>query len=133
MPQLAALEAVLREQSWTIIFLARLSPVFPMSIFGYCVGATSVSMSSFASASFFGFLPGCILYAWIGAAATQAGDGYSSAISIAISVCSTVAMCARAHQLIHARIALSFFACAQLFEGQKSRRRGPGQAVCPQW
>lgn len=98
-PTLAALEAALAEQAASIIFLARLSPVFPMALLGYCIGATSVPLTTYAASTFGGLLPGCVLYAWIGAAATG-GGGWSSVISVSISVLSTIVITVRAKQLV---------------------------------
>jgi uncharacterized membrane protein YdjX (TVP38/TMEM64 family) len=103
-PMLSALESVLNERAASIIFLARLSPVFPMALFGYVVGATSVSLTTYTVATFVGLLPGCVLYAWIGAAAGS-GAGWSSMVSITISVVSTVVISFKAKQLVDEALA----------------------------
>jgi uncharacterized membrane protein YdjX (TVP38/TMEM64 family) len=97
-PTLSALEGLLQQSAFSIIFLARLSPVFPMALFGYCVGATNVNLVTYSASTFAGLLPGCILYAWIGQAAGN--GGWSSVISISISILSTVAISIRAKQLV---------------------------------
>ena len=74
--------------------------------FGYVVGATSVSLPTYTVATFLGLLPGCVLYAWIGAAAGS-GEGWSSVISIAISVVSTLAISFKAKQLVDEALARS--------------------------
>ena len=104
-PTLAALEALLGQRGFSIVFLCRLSPVFPMALLGYCVGATSVPFSTYAVATFVGLLPGCLLYAWIGAAASSGADGWGSSLSVAVSVLSTIGISIKAKSLVDEALA----------------------------
>jgi uncharacterized membrane protein YdjX (TVP38/TMEM64 family) len=63
-------DAVARE-GWKIVFLTRLSPVFPFNILNYAFGLTKVGLKDFFLASWIGMIPGTIMYVYIG---SLAGD-----------------------------------------------------------
>ncbi|MBI5695227.1 MAG: TVP38/TMEM64 family protein [Nitrospirae bacterium] len=63
-------DAVARE-GWKIVFLTRLSPVFPFVILNYVYGLTRVSFRDYFLASWAGMLPGTLMYVYIG---SLAGD-----------------------------------------------------------
>ncbi len=70
-------EAVARE-GWKIVVLTRLSPVYPFNLQNYAYGLTQVSLRDYFFASWFGMLPGTILYVYIGSLAgevAQIGGG----------------------------------------------------------
>jgi uncharacterized membrane protein YdjX (TVP38/TMEM64 family) len=52
------------------IFATRAIPGMPSDVFSYVAGFTNVSWRTYLIATFFGFLPQSILYAWLGSAAT---------------------------------------------------------------
>ena len=61
-----------------IVFLLRLSPIFPFNLLNYALGLTSVRFADYALASL-GMLPGTILYVYLGSvvgdlAAIASGD-----------------------------------------------------------
>jgi uncharacterized membrane protein YdjX (TVP38/TMEM64 family) len=58
-------EAVGRE-GWKIVFLTRLSPVFPFNLLNYAYGLTRVTLRDYVFASWLGMIPGTILYVYIG-------------------------------------------------------------------
>lgn len=62
---LAAVDRAIQAQGGRIVFLLRLSPVFPFSLMNYALGLTAVSFRSFAMASV-GMLPGTLLYVYYG-------------------------------------------------------------------
>lgn len=53
------------------VFATRAIPGMPSDIFSYVAGFTKVSWKTYTIATFFGFLPQSILYAWVGAEATE--------------------------------------------------------------
>jgi uncharacterized membrane protein YdjX (TVP38/TMEM64 family) len=74
-PRFAALdEAVARKGGW-IVFLLRLSPVFPFNFLNYALGLTGVRFWHYVLASWIGMLPGTIAYVLVGYAGRQALAG----------------------------------------------------------
>ena len=53
------------------VFATRAIPGMPSDILSYVAGFTKVSWKTYTIATFFGFLPQSILYAWVGAEATE--------------------------------------------------------------
>jgi uncharacterized membrane protein YdjX (TVP38/TMEM64 family) len=73
--ELAALDlAVARKGAW-IVFLLRLSPIFPFNLLNYALGLTGVRFSTYLLASWIGMIPGTIAYVLIGYAGQQALAG----------------------------------------------------------
>jgi uncharacterized membrane protein YdjX (TVP38/TMEM64 family) len=60
------------EQGFKIVFLLRLSPIFPFNVLNYALALTRVSFRDYVLASWIGMLPGTILYVYLGSAAQQA-------------------------------------------------------------
>lgn len=58
-------QAVARE-GWKIVFMLRLSPVFPYNALNYILGLTGIGFWSYVLASATGMLPATILYVYIG-------------------------------------------------------------------
>jgi uncharacterized membrane protein YdjX (TVP38/TMEM64 family) len=74
-PRFAALdEAIARKGGW-IVFLLRLSPVFPFNLLNYALGLTGVRFWPYLLASWLGMLPGTIAYVLLGYAGRQALAG----------------------------------------------------------
>jgi uncharacterized membrane protein YdjX (TVP38/TMEM64 family) len=69
MPKFAALDAAVAREGFKIVFLTRLSPVFPFNLLNYAYGLTGVPFSHFFLASWIGMFPGTILYVYLGSAA----------------------------------------------------------------
>ncbi len=63
-------DAVARE-GWKIVALTRLSPVFPFNLLNYAYGITRVTLRHYVVASFFGMIPGTVMYVYLG---SLAGD-----------------------------------------------------------
>jgi uncharacterized membrane protein YdjX (TVP38/TMEM64 family) len=61
----AAVDRAIAEQGRKIVFLLRLSPVFPFSLLNYALGLTRISLRDYVLASV-GMLPGTILYVYYG-------------------------------------------------------------------
>lgn len=65
-PLLAALDEVLDERSFGLLYLIRLSPLFPYALVGYALGATRASAWRHLAATALAILPQVALTCWIG-------------------------------------------------------------------
>ncbi len=77
-PRFAAIDEAVGRESFKIILLLRLSPIFPFNFLNYALGLTKASVGSFALASFIGMIPGTLMYVYLGSAArniTQVAAG----------------------------------------------------------
>lgn len=61
----AAMDRAVGAQGRKIVFLLRLSPVFPFNLLNYGLGLTKVSFTDYVTASL-GMLPGTVLYVYYG-------------------------------------------------------------------
>jgi uncharacterized membrane protein YdjX (TVP38/TMEM64 family) len=73
-PLCAALDQVIGDQGFKIVFLLRLSPVLPFGLLSYALGLTRVRLRDYVLGSFLGMLPATILYVYVGSLGTNAGD-----------------------------------------------------------
>ena len=77
-PRYASLDAAVGREGWKIVFLTRLSPIFPYNLLNYLFGLTKVGFWPYLLASWVGMLPGTFLYVYLGFAgrtlATTASD-----------------------------------------------------------
>ncbi len=64
-PRFAAIDRAVGEEGCKIVFLLRLSPVFPFNLLNYALGLTRVRFTDFLLASV-GMLPGTVLYVYYG-------------------------------------------------------------------
>jgi len=64
-PRFAAVDRAVADRGLLIMFLLRLSPVFPFNFLNYALGLTRVSLRDYVLASF-GMLPGTVLYVYYG-------------------------------------------------------------------
>jgi uncharacterized membrane protein YdjX (TVP38/TMEM64 family) len=69
-PRFAAVDRAVAEQGRWIVFLLRLSPVFPFVLLNYALGLTRVRFVDYAAASV-GMIPGTLLYVYYGALAGE--------------------------------------------------------------
>ena len=69
-----AIDNAVGTQGFKIVFLLRLSPVFPFNLLNYAFGLTKVSFSKYALASWIGMLPGTIMYVYLGAGVRSLTD-----------------------------------------------------------
>jgi uncharacterized membrane protein YdjX (TVP38/TMEM64 family) len=85
-PRFAAIDRAVGAEGWKIVFLLRLSPVFPFNFLNYALGLTRVRFADYLTASV-GMLPGTVLYVYsgkligdvsalAGGAAVEKGTGY---------------------------------------------------------
>ena len=74
-PRFAALDSAIARKGGWIVFLLRLSPVFPFNLLNYALGLTGVRFSTYVLASWVGMIPGTIAFVLIGYAGQQALAG----------------------------------------------------------
>jgi uncharacterized membrane protein YdjX (TVP38/TMEM64 family) len=70
-----ALDRAIGKEGAKIVFLVRLSPVFPFTYINYAFGLTGVKTLPYVVASFFGMIPGTFAYVYLGSAAAGAASG----------------------------------------------------------
>ncbi len=73
-PKFRALDRAVGEQGFRIVFLVRLSPLFPFGVLNYAFGATRISFGRYALATWIGMLPGTLMYCYLGSAAKELTD-----------------------------------------------------------
>ena len=74
-PRFRSLDRAIGKQGFRMVFLARLSPVFPFVLLNYFLGLTAVRTPAYALANLLGMLPATFLFVYIGAAARDAIAG----------------------------------------------------------
>jgi len=67
----AAIDRAVADQGRKIVFLLRLSPVFPFSLLNYAIGLTRVKLADYVIACL-GMIPGTVLYVYLGKVAGDA-------------------------------------------------------------
>jgi uncharacterized membrane protein YdjX (TVP38/TMEM64 family) len=67
-----SLDRAVGKQGFKMVFLSRLSPVFPFNLLNYLLGLTAIPTRAYILANLLGMLPGIFLYVYIGAAARDA-------------------------------------------------------------
>jgi uncharacterized membrane protein YdjX (TVP38/TMEM64 family) len=70
-PRYAAIDRAVAARGRAIVFLIRLSPLFPFTAVNYALGLTRIRFADYLVASV-GMLPGSLLYAWLGALGEEA-------------------------------------------------------------
>lgn len=71
-PVFAAIDAAVSVEGWRVIFLTRLTPLFPFTVQNYAYGLTRVKFGEYTLASVLGMAPGTLLFVYVGAAAGDA-------------------------------------------------------------
>ncbi len=74
-PRFAALDQAIALKGGWIVFLLRLSPIFPFNLLNYALGLTGVRFWPYVLASWIGMLPGTIAFVLLGYAGRQALAG----------------------------------------------------------
>jgi uncharacterized membrane protein YdjX (TVP38/TMEM64 family) len=93
-PRFAAIDKAVAAQGRRIVFLLRLSPVFPFTLLNYGLGLTRVRFLDYVAASV-GMLPGTVLYVYYGklageaaalagGAGVQKGAGYYAVLGLGL-------------------------------------------------
>ena len=62
----AVIDRAVAHEGWKIVFLTRLSPVFPFTLLNYAFGLTRVKLSHYVLASWIGMMPGTVMYVYLG-------------------------------------------------------------------
>lgn len=62
----SAIDAAVEKSGLKVVFLLRLSPIFPFTLLNYALGLTRVRLRDYILGSFFGMLPGTFLYVYLG-------------------------------------------------------------------
>src|SRR5256884_3089340 len=84
-PTLRALGPAVERESWKIILLSQLHPLFPTSLLNYFYGLTRIRFSSYMFWASIGRIPGLFLYVYVGtrgqlAVRIMRGENYPRAI-----------------------------------------------------
>ncbi|MER3491573.1 MAG: TVP38/TMEM64 family protein [Mastigocladus sp. ERB_26_2] len=69
-PKFKAIDQAVAKQGFKIVFLTRLSPIFPFNLLNYAFGITQVSLKDYIL-GFIGMIPGTVMYVYIGSLATD--------------------------------------------------------------
>ncbi|MEE9315258.1 MAG: TVP38/TMEM64 family protein [Rhizobiaceae bacterium] len=89
-PKFLAVNEAIRDEGWKVVFLLRLSPALPFSLQNWFLGLTPVGFWPSQIATFFGIMPGTLLYIWVaslgGEAAAGGMEGSSTARYIGLGV-----------------------------------------------
>jgi uncharacterized membrane protein YdjX (TVP38/TMEM64 family) len=67
-PKFEAIDKAVAQDGFKMVFLTRLSPLFPFNLLNYAFGITQVSLRDYVAGSI-GMLPGTVLYVYIGSLA----------------------------------------------------------------
>ena len=62
----SAVDRAIGKQGWKIVFLTRLSPVFPFNLINYAYGLTKIRFRDYVLASWIGMMPGTFVYVYMG-------------------------------------------------------------------
>lgn len=96
-PRFKAIDQSVGGQGWKIVFLTRLSPVFPFNVLNYLFGVTRVKMLDYLVASWVGMMPGTVMYVYFGSLAgtvaelSTEGDGDKSTLQYVLYVVGGIA------------------------------------------
>jgi len=74
-PAFAAIDRAVCAEGLKIVFLTRLSPLFPFNFQNYAYGLTGIPLWKYALASWTGMLPGAMMYVYIGSVLGAAAGG----------------------------------------------------------
>lgn len=78
-PKLRAVDEAVAREGAKVVFLIRLSPVFPFNALNYALGLTRVKFWEYVPASALGMIPGTFMYVYAGHAAGQVAAGTAGA------------------------------------------------------
>ncbi len=74
-PKFKAVNDAIGDEGWKVVGLLRLSPALPFSLQNWFLGITPVGFWPSQIATFFGIMPGTLLYVLLGSAGGKAGSG----------------------------------------------------------
>ena len=91
-PLFKAVNEAIKEEGWKVVGLMRFSPAVPFSLQNWLFGVTKVGFFPYILATFFGIMPGTLLYVWIGSiGASVGGSDETSTAKIAFLVIGIIA------------------------------------------
>ena len=64
-----AIDEAVGKTGFKMVFLVRLSPIFPFNLLNYALGLTKVKFRAYFLASWIGMLPGTVMYVYLGSVA----------------------------------------------------------------
>lgn len=85
-PKFKAIDDAVAHEGWKIVFLTRLTPVFPFNLQNYGYGLTKVSFFHYLLASWIGMMPGTLLFTYVGYIGGSAADSGTSPAQWAMRV-----------------------------------------------
>jgi pyruvate/2-oxoglutarate dehydrogenase complex dihydrolipoamide dehydrogenase (E3) component/uncharacterized membrane protein YdjX (TVP38/TMEM64 family) len=143
-PRFAAIDRAVGRQGFKIVFLTRLSPVFPFNLLNYAFGLTRVRFRDYLLGSLTGMIPGTIMFVYLGslitnltelAAGRRSGGAaqqgfYFFGLAATIGVTLFVTRVAR-RALAEATADDATSATRSAREGQPSQRERPGSGGSP--
>lgn len=74
-PRFNAVNEAIRDEGWRVVGLLRLSPALPFSLQNWFLGLTPVGFWPSQIATFFGIMPGTLLYIWVSSLGGEAAAG----------------------------------------------------------
>jgi uncharacterized membrane protein YdjX (TVP38/TMEM64 family) len=69
-PNFQKIDQAIASKGWQIVFLTRLSPIFPFNLLNYLFGISQISLKDYILGSL-GMIPGTIMYVYFGSLATD--------------------------------------------------------------
>jgi len=72
--RIRAIDAAVAREGFKLVFLLRLSPLFPFNVLNYALSLSRVSLLTYVTASFLGMLPGTAMYVYLGSLAPAAAE-----------------------------------------------------------
>jgi len=80
-PIFRALNEAIKEEGWKVVGLMRFSPAVPFSLQNWLFGVTKVGFVPYILSTFFGIMPGSLLYVWIGSIGGTAASGADTSVA----------------------------------------------------
>ncbi|WP_218080137.1 TVP38/TMEM64 family protein [Anthocerotibacter panamensis] len=75
--KLTELDKGLKDNALWFVLSTRITPLFPFNVVNTLFGLTSVSLRNYTLGTFFGIIPGTIVYVWLGSSGQEALSGGS--------------------------------------------------------
>lgn len=91
-----AIDKAIEADGWKIVGLMRLSPLVPFNLQNYFFGVTKIGFWAYLVTTFFGIMPGALLYVWIGSLGAAAGGGMADEASLYKTIAYGVGLAATA-------------------------------------
>jgi uncharacterized membrane protein YdjX (TVP38/TMEM64 family) len=91
-----AIDKAIEADGWKIVGLMRLSPLVPFNLQNYFFGVTKVGFWPYLITTFFGIMPGALLYVWIGSLGAAAGMSTGGEASLYKNIAYSVGLAATA-------------------------------------